>query len=128
MTTAFPTSVGMNRPTQGRLARPTRVPHERGDEPGTEFSVRDLGSAFPTSVGMNCSGSHDCPKFLDAGKSCTLTGRFKPKARGTRTGEITITTSASNSPIVVALTSKGKLMSPGGAKRAKLRRSQAAGG
>ncbi len=58
-------------------------------------------------VSGDYSGSHDCPKFLDAGKSCTLTGRFKPKAKGTRTGEITITTSAPNSPTVVALTGKG---------------------
>lgn len=58
-------------------------------------------------VSGDYSGSHDCPKFLDAGKSCTLTGRFKPKARGTRTGEVTITTSAPNSPTVVTLTGKG---------------------
>ncbi len=58
-------------------------------------------------VSGDYSGSHDCSKFLDAGKSCTRTGRFKPKARGTRMGEITITTSAPNSPTVVALTGKG---------------------
>ena len=53
------------------------------------------------------SGSHDCPKFLDAGKTCTLTGRFKPKAKGARSGNVTITTSAPDSPTVVTLSGKG---------------------
>ena len=59
------------------------------------------------SVSGDYSGSHNCPRLLDAGKSCTLTGRFKPKAKGARPGTITISTSAPGSPTVIPLSGNG---------------------
>ncbi|WP_439640802.1 beta strand repeat-containing protein [Nevskia sp.] len=59
------------------------------------------------SVSGDYSGSHNCPRLLDAGKSCTLTGRFKPKAKGARPGTITISTSAPGSPTVITLSGNG---------------------
>ncbi|WP_273457278.1 choice-of-anchor Q domain-containing protein [Nevskia ramosa] len=59
------------------------------------------------SVSGDYSGSHNCPRFLDAGKTCTLTGRFKPKAKGSRPSSVTITTSAPNSPTVIPLSGNG---------------------
>lgn len=65
------------------------------------LEIRSIG------VSGDYSGSHNCPRFLDAGKTCTLTGRFKPKAKGARPGSVTITTSAPNSPTVIPLSGNG---------------------
>lgn len=59
------------------------------------------------SLGGDYTGSHNCPRFLDAGKTCTLTGRFKPKAKGSRPGKVTITTSAPGAATVVTLSGNG---------------------
>ncbi len=53
------------------------------------------------------SGTHNCPRFLESGKTCTLIGAFKPTVTGNRSGSITITSNAPGSPTVVTLTGKG---------------------
>ncbi len=58
-------------------------------------------------VSGDYSGSHNCPRFLDAGKSCQVTGSFKPKATGTRPGSVSILTSVSNTATEVSLTGTG---------------------
>ncbi|WP_273455337.1 FG-GAP-like repeat-containing protein [Nevskia ramosa] len=52
-------------------------------------------------------GSHNCPATLPVGQTCTLTGRFTPKALGVRPGNITITTNAPGSPTVILLSGSG---------------------
>ncbi|MCX7072255.1 MAG: FG-GAP-like repeat-containing protein [Gammaproteobacteria bacterium] len=101
------------------------VPAIKTNAPSYNFGNVKVGAASPdraliiTSSGTgpleirsiavsgDYSGSHNCPRFLDAGKTCTLTGRFKPKATGSRPGSITITTSAPNSPTVIPLSGNG---------------------
>ncbi len=53
------------------------------------------------------TGSHNCPRFLDAGKSCQVTGHFRPKATGVRPGAVSILSSVSNTPTQVTLTGTG---------------------
>ncbi|MCX7060611.1 MAG: choice-of-anchor D domain-containing protein [Gammaproteobacteria bacterium] len=53
------------------------------------------------------TGSHNCPRFLDAGKSCQVTGRFRPRATGVRPGAVSILTSVSSTPTQVTLTGTG---------------------
>lgn len=59
------------------------------------------------SVSGDYNGNQNCPKVLEVGKSCTLTGRFKPKAKGARPGSITITSNAPDSPTVIPLSGNG---------------------
>ena len=58
-------------------------------------------------VSGDYSGSHNCPRWLDAGKSCQVTGSFKPKAVGTRPGSVSILTSVSNTATEISLTGTG---------------------
>ena len=50
---AFPTGVGMNRPSRSRSSPSRSVPHGRGDEPESVEWHRISFYAFPTGVGMN---------------------------------------------------------------------------
>ncbi len=59
------------------------------------------------SVTGDYVGSHNCPRLLDSGKSCQVTGRFKPKAKGVRPGSVSILTSVSDTPTKVSLTGTG---------------------
>ncbi len=59
------------------------------------------------AISGDFSGAHHCPRVLEAGKSCTLIGRFKPTVTGKRSGSITITSNAPGNPTVVSLTGKG---------------------
>ncbi|WP_439638610.1 choice-of-anchor D domain-containing protein [Nevskia sp.] len=52
-------------------------------------------------------GSHNCPRWLDAGKSCQVTGRFRPRATGVRAGTVSILSSVSNTPTQVSLSGTG---------------------
>ena len=53
MTQAFPTCVGMNRPSSTVTPGMLRVPHMRGDEPSLHIRIDRPPLAFPTCVGMN---------------------------------------------------------------------------
>ncbi|MGQ3057758.1 MAG: choice-of-anchor D domain-containing protein [Nevskia sp.] len=53
------------------------------------------------------TGHHNCPRWLVAGSSCQITGRFKPKAAGERPGSVLIHTNLSKTPTEVSLTGTG---------------------
>jgi hypothetical protein len=61
-------------------------------------------SATPASV---FAESDSCSGTIAAGGSCSLNLTFTPNAPATRAGTLTITSSASNSPITVPLTGSG---------------------
>ena len=51
--------------------------------------------------------TNSCPASLGANSSCTISVTFTPTVAGTRTGAVTITDNASNSPQTIALTGTG---------------------
>ncbi len=53
------------------------------------------------------SQTNTCPQSLAAGNTCTISVLFTPTAVGTRTGTLTITDNAPNSPQVVSLGGSG---------------------
>jgi hypothetical protein len=69
-----------------------------GGAAATGFSAATTGDFAQTST---------CGTSLAAGASCTVSVTFTPTAAGARTGNLTITSSAPNSPIVVALSGTG---------------------
>jgi hypothetical protein len=54
------------------------------------------------------AGKMDCGSTLAAGKSCKVKVTFTPTKTGTRTGNLTLTDNAPNSPQNVPLTGTGK--------------------
>ena len=68
---AFPTCVGMNRTSSGKVEKQKRVPHVRGDEPFCVVAHQTPEVAFPTCVGMNRWKS-----------SAATTSRSVPHVRG----------------------------------------------
>lgn len=52
-------------------------------------------------------GTSNCPASLAPGATCALTGTFKPATAGLRTGTVTITSNAPDSPTVVQLAGTG---------------------
>ncbi|MCX7061836.1 MAG: choice-of-anchor D domain-containing protein [Gammaproteobacteria bacterium] len=52
-------------------------------------------------------GTSNCPASLAPGATCALTGTFKPATTGPRTGTVTITSNAPDSPTVVQLSGTG---------------------
>lgn len=53
------------------------------------------------------AGTSNCPASLAPGATCALTGTFKPATTGLRTGTVTITSNAPDSPTVVQLSGTG---------------------
>jgi len=58
----------------------------------------------PTSI---FSASDSCGTVIPAGGVCQVTVNFQPNEAGTRVGTLTVTSNASNSPIIVPLTGTG---------------------
>ena len=54
--------------------------------------------------------TNTCGSSLPAGASCTISVSFKPTAKGTRTGTLTITDNAAGSPQTVSLTGTGTVV------------------
>jgi alpha-1,3-glucanase-like protein/F5/8 type C domain-containing protein/HYDIN/CFA65/VesB family protein/centrosomal CEP192-like protein len=73
-------------------------------------TVTNTGTTSATVSGVTASGDYsqtnDCGTVA-AGGSCTVTVTFRPTASGTRTGAVTITSNANNSPTSVSLTGSG---------------------
>lgn len=73
--------------------------------------LQNSGSADLHISSINISGDFarqtDCPAVLHPANSCSINVTFTPTAPGTRTGAITITDDAANSPQTVTLTGKG---------------------
>jgi hypothetical protein len=74
-------------------------------------TVNNTGTAAAAVSGIAASGdfaqTNTCGTSIAAGASCTASVTFTPTAAGTRTGSLTITSSAANSPTTVALTGTG---------------------
>ena len=129
----FPTSIGSTAVTGGFLARIvpastafTLVPSgpvSFGNQPvgvstsiygGTATAiVRNLSSTPATLTqpiqvsNSNFQESDNCGTTIPAAGSCTLNLDFTPAAAGARTGAVTITSNASNSPTVISLSGTG---------------------
>jgi Bacterial Ig-like domain (group 3)/FG-GAP-like repeat/Abnormal spindle-like microcephaly-assoc'd, ASPM-SPD-2-Hydin len=64
-----------------------------------------------TSIGTNgdFAQANNCGASLSAGSSCSISVTFKPTTTGTRSGSLSITDNAPNSPQTVSLTGNGVL-------------------
>jgi hypothetical protein len=73
-------------------------------------TVTNTGTTTATISGVTASGdftqTNNCGP-LAVSASCTVTVSFKPTTSGTRTGNVTITGNANNSPATIALTGSG---------------------
>ena len=73
-------------------------------------TVSNSGTTSATVNGVSASGdfsqTNNC-STLAVGASCAVTVTFRPTTSGTRTGAVTITSTANNSPTAIALTGSG---------------------
>jgi hypothetical protein len=74
-------------------------------------AVTNTGATAAAVSGISTTGdfaqTNNCGASVAAGSSCTVNVTFRPTASGTRTGNLSIASSASNSPTTVALTGTG---------------------
>jgi parallel beta-helix repeat protein len=74
-------------------------------------TVSNTGTAAANVSGVAATGdfsqTNTCGSAIAAGASCTVSVVFKPTASGTRTGSLTVSSDASNSPATVALSGTG---------------------
>jgi hypothetical protein len=74
-------------------------------------TVTNTGTAAAAISSIATTGdfaqTNSCGSSLAASASCTVNVTFDPTASGTRTGNLTITSNATNSPTTVALTGTG---------------------
>src|SRR5207253_1830989 len=70
----------------------------------TTLSIFSIGASGDFEVIDNCGSS------LPAGESCTIRIAFSPSDKGVRSGAVTITDDAANSPQVIALTGTGTVV------------------
>jgi hypothetical protein len=84
--------------------------------PGTTSTAQTVtlsntGTAAATSASISVTGdfaqTNTCGSSIAAGASCAVNVTFSPTTSGTRTGSLTVTSSASNSPTTVALSGTG---------------------
>ncbi len=95
---ASPASLSFARTVVGSAAAAQTVTiTNSGTAAATVSSVAATGDFSQTS---NCT-------TVAVGGSCTATVTFKPTAGGTRTGTLTVTSNANNSPTIVALSGTG---------------------
>ncbi len=83
--------------------------------PGKLITLKNTGNATLNISNIGLSGdfaflttTKPCGATLAAGKVCTMKVTFSPTQTGTRTGNVTITDNAANSPQQVPLTGTGK--------------------
>lgn len=97
-----PTSLTFGSQTVGTTSPAQSVTVKNTGTVNTSISVAPSGDfAIATSPANTCTGT------LTAGGNCTFGVTFTPSATGTRTGSITITDQAANSPQSVSLTGTG---------------------
>jgi hypothetical protein len=73
-------------------------------------TVSNSGTATASVTGVTVSGDYtqtNTCTTIAAGGTCTVGVSFRPTASGTRTGTVTITSNAANSPTTVALSGTG---------------------
>jgi len=94
---------------QSTLTFGSQAPGTTSTSQSVTFS--NTGTAAATSVGVAVTGdfaqTNTCGSSIAVGASCAVNVTFSPTASGTRTGSLTVTSSASNSPTTVALTGTG---------------------
>ncbi|WP_432839241.1 choice-of-anchor D domain-containing protein [Dactylosporangium sp. CA-092794] len=74
-------------------------------------TLTNSGTTGAAVSGIAASGdftqTNTCGSSIAAGASCTVSVTFRPTASGTRTGSLTVTSNANNSPAVVGLSGSG---------------------
>ncbi|MER7004353.1 choice-of-anchor D domain-containing protein [Dactylosporangium sp. NPDC000555] len=74
-------------------------------------TLSNSGTAAAAVSGIATSGdfsqTNTCGSSIAVGGSCTVTVKFTPTASGARTGSLTVTSNANNSPTVVGLSGSG---------------------
>src|SRR5438094_3071729 len=79
--------------------------------PAQKVTLSNTGNSTLGITSIAASGdfaqTNTCGSSVAAGGNCTISVTFKPTTTGTRTGAITITDNASDSPQSVALTGNG---------------------
>ena len=82
--------------------------------PAQEVTLSNTGPITLTISSITASGDfvaqNNCGSTLPAGESCTIRIAFKPTDKGIRTGDVTITDNATDSPQVIALTGTGTVV------------------
>lgn len=82
---------------------------------GKNIKLSNTGNTTLTIASIVPSGDFNrtstCGSTLAKGASCTITVTFTPTAPGTRSGAITVTDNASNSPQTVSLSGTGTIVS-----------------
>jgi len=86
-------------------------PHVLNTTSGIYYVLVSNTGTSPLSMGATTSGdfaaNSTCPNPLNIGASCKVNVTFTPAALGKRTGTLTVTSNASNSPQTVALAGTG---------------------
>ncbi len=94
----------------GSLTFPAQVSGTSGNSQNVTLS--NTGNTSLTISNIAASGdfsqTNTCGSSVSAGANCTISVTFKPTAGGTRTGSVTVSDNASNSPQTVALSGTGQ--------------------
>ena len=111
----FPGSGGTTTQSATLSANPTSLSFGNetagSDSSAQSVTVSNTGNAAATissvTVPSGFSQSDTCGSSLAAGASCTVSVTFAPSAAQSYTGNLTVTSNATNSPLNVALTGTG---------------------
>ncbi|HEX4722769.1 MAG TPA: choice-of-anchor D domain-containing protein [Pseudonocardiaceae bacterium] len=111
----FPSGTGGNTPTVTLSAGPTSLTFASqavNTSSGAQLvTVTNTGTAAAAVSGVSATGdfsqTSNCGSSIAAGANCTVSVTFRPTASGTRTGTLTVSSNAGNSPTTVALTGTG---------------------
>ncbi|MCU1470038.1 MAG: coagulation factor 5/8 type domain protein [Glaciihabitans sp.] len=88
-----------------------------GTSSATQASVlKNTGTATATISSIAASGdfsqTNNCGSSLAVGASCTVTAKFTPSTPGGKSGNVTVTSNATGSPTVLALSGTGASTTP----------------
>jgi Phosphoesterase family/Putative Ig domain/Abnormal spindle-like microcephaly-assoc'd, ASPM-SPD-2-Hydin/Immunoglobulin I-set domain/Protein of unknown function (DUF1565) len=100
-----PSSLTFGSQTVGTTSAAQLVTLTNGSNATMTFSA-----TFTGDFGLGGTGT--CGNSVTAGASCTVSVKFTPTAAGTRTGALTLTDNAPNSPQTVQLTGTGAASTP----------------
>ena len=91
------------------LAFPTTLSGQSSATQSATVSNTGTTAASITSIAASgdFSQTNTCGSSIAVGASCTVTVKFTPTASGARTGAVTITGNANNSPATIALSGSG---------------------
>ena len=116
---ASSTSSGVSQLVQGAIAQVSPTNLNFGNQTvgfvstAQIVTLKNTGNIALTITSIGTSGdfaqSNNCGASLSAGSSCGISVTFKPTTTGTRSGSLSITDNAPNSPQTVSLTGTGVL-------------------